>query len=135
MQKLNPAGLAPPVQDLYAQIVVAPAGRRMAAIAGQVAIDARGELVGAGSHEQQARQCFLNIRAALDALGATPGDILQMKIHVVDQRPDRIAAIFGAGRGVFGADWPLCASTYLGVACLGLPEWLVEIDALVVMAS
>jgi predicted TIM-barrel fold metal-dependent hydrolase len=50
---------------------------------------------------------------------------------VVDHHPGLIAPLFAAGRAVFGTDWPLCASTYLGVQRLGLPEWRVEIDAVV----
>ncbi|MGI6856003.1 RidA family protein [Mesorhizobium sp. 1B3] len=133
MQRLNPSTMAPPVMDLYSQIVVSPAGARLAAISGQVAIDGEGALIGPGSHAKQARQCVLNIRLALDAIGAEPSDILQMRIHVVDHLPARIEEIFGAGRDIFGEDWPLCASTYVGVACLGLPEWLVEIDAVVAL--
>lgn len=135
MQRLNPSTLAPPVMALYSQIVIAPPGARLAAISGQVAIDTDGVLIGEGDHAAQARQCFANIQRALEALGAAPADILQMKIHVADHSPERIAGIFGAGRDVFGDDWPLCASTYLGVACLGLPEWLVEIDAIVAVSQ
>ncbi|BCH31898.1 enamine deaminase RidA [Mesorhizobium sp. L-8-10] len=135
MQRFNPSTMAPPVMDLYSQIAVSPAGARFAAISGQVAIDSEGALVAQGSHAGQARQCFLNIRHALEAIGATPADILQMRIHVVDHSPARIEDIFGAGRDIFGEDWPLCASTYIGVACLGLPDWLVEIDAIVVLSQ
>lgn len=129
LERLNPATLAPPVMDLYSQVVIAPAGR-LAFISGQVALDADGALVGAGDHAAQARQCFLNLRLALAALGAGPDRVVKMTIHVVGHTPQRIDDVFlVAGCAVFGADWPLCASTYLGVAALGLPEWLVEIDA------
>lgn len=131
VEYLNPATLAAPVMNLYSHVAVAPAGR-LAFISGQVALDAAGALVGPGDHAAQARQCFANVRHALTALGAAPRDIAKMTIHVVGHTPERIVDIFMvAGRDVFGADWPLCASTYLGVAALGLPEWLVEIDAVV----
>lgn len=129
-EKLNPASLAPPVMGLYAQIAIAPAGR-LAFIAGQVALDGDGNLVGAGSHEEQARQCFANIAAALAALDAHPSQIVKMTINVVGHRPALIAPVFGAGRAVFGDDWPVTASMLLGVQALGLPEWLVEVDAVV----
>lgn len=133
LQKLNPPALPAPPMNLIAQVVIAPAGR-LAFLSGQVALDAEGRLVGAGDHAAQARQCFANLKLALEALGAGPGDIAQMKIHVVDHRPERIPQVFiEGGQAVFGADWPLCASTYIGVAALGLPEWLVEIDAIVAL--
>ncbi|MFV3126759.1 RidA family protein [Niveispirillum sp. KHB5.9] len=130
IEKLNPATLAPPVMGLYAQIAIAPAGR-LAFIAGQVALDADGNLVGAGSHEAQARQCFANIAAALAALGTGPERIVKMTINVAGHHPGLIAPLFGAGRDVFGDAWPVTASMLLGVQTLGLPEWLVEVDAVV----
>jgi enamine deaminase RidA (YjgF/YER057c/UK114 family) len=133
MEKLNPATLAQPVMNLYSQIVIAPAGARIAAISGQVSIDASGSFIGEGDYQAQARQCFVNISNALEAIGGVPENILQMRIHVVGHTPDVIPQVFGAGREVFGDDWPLCASTYIGVPALGLPDWLVEIDTLVAL--
>lgn len=130
--RLDPPTLAPPIMGLYAQIMVAPAGR-LAFIAGQVALDADGRFIGAGDYATQARQCFANIRDAVTAVGAVPGDIVKMTINVVDHTAELIGPIFGAGREVFGDDWPITASTLLGVAALGLPEWLIEIDAIVAL--
>lgn len=132
--RLNPDGLAAPVMDRYAQISIAPAGR-LAFIAGQVALDAEGLLQGGDDPIAQARQCFLNLQRAIQAAGATPADCVQMRIHVVDHHPALIAPFFEAGREVFGTDWPLCASTYVGVHRLGLPQWRVEIDAVVALRS
>lgn len=132
VSRINPPTLAPPVMGLYAQILVAPAGR-LAFIAGQVALDAEGSFVGIGDHRAQAAQCFANIRAAVAAVGAAPRDIVKMTINVVDHRAELIGPIFDAGREVFGTDWPVTASTLLGVAALGLPEWLIEIDAIVAL--
>lgn len=130
IRRLDPATLAAPVMGLYAQIIIAPAGR-LAFVAGQVALDAEGRFVGSGDHRAQAVQCFANIRDAVAAVGAAPGDIVKMTINVVDHSADLIGPIFDAGREIFGADWPITASTLLGVAALGLPEWLIEIDAIV----
>ncbi len=132
IERVNPPTLAPPVMDLYSQIAVAPAGR-VVAIAGQVAIDADGALVGPGDHAAQAEQTFRNLNLALAAVGCGPADLLKYTIHVVDHSPELIEPIFTAGRKVFGDDWPLTASTFLGVQALGLPDWLIEIDALAVL--
>ncbi|TMR32175.1 RidA family protein, partial [Actinomadura geliboluensis] len=32
-------------------------------------------------------------------------------------------------REVYGDPWPLAASTLLGVKALGLPDWLIEVEA------
>jgi enamine deaminase RidA (YjgF/YER057c/UK114 family) len=115
---------------LYSQIAIAPKAH-LAFIAGQVAIDRRGEFVGHGDYAAQAHQCFLNIAAAIAAVGAQPADLVRMTVHVVHHKPELIAKIFDAGKEVFRGAWPAPATTYLGVACLALPEWLIEIDAVV----
>ncbi|GAA2276837.1 hypothetical protein GCM10010149_20090 [Nonomuraea roseoviolacea subsp. roseoviolacea] len=66
LERVDPPALCPPVRGLYAHVVIAPAGRT-AYIAGQVALDASGELVGPGDHAAQARQAFLNVKLALEA--------------------------------------------------------------------
>lgn len=130
MQLLNPPTLASPIMNLYAQIAIVPTGR-LAFIAGQVALDKRGELVGKGDYRLQALQCFRNIHAALEALHATPDQMARMTLNVVDHRAELLEVIFSAGREIFGDRWPVCASIFLGVQALGLPEWLIEIDGIV----
>ncbi|MCO1660599.1 RidA family protein [Pseudonocardia sp. S2-4] len=132
MQRLNPPTLAPPVQDLYAHLAIGPPGGRVVAVAGQVALDRDGVLVGPGDHAAQAEQAFANLRRALEGAGCRPADLLKYTIHVVDSSPALIEPVFAAARRVFGEEFPLVPSTWLGVAALGLPEWLIEIDALAV---
>lgn len=127
--KINPATLVPPLLGIYAQAVVADA-RRLAFIAGQVALDANGVLIGADDYAAQARQAFLNLKNALAALPAASANVVRMTIYVVDHRPDLVITIFDAGREVFGADWPVTSSVLIGVQALGMPEWLVEVDAI-----
>lgn len=127
--KINPPTLMPPLLGVYAQAVVTDA-RRLAFIAGQVALDASGTLIGANDYAAQARQAFLNLKHALAALPAAPTHVVRMTIYVVDHRPELVATIFDAGREVFGADWPVTASVLIGVQALGMPEWLVEVDAI-----
>jgi enamine deaminase RidA (YjgF/YER057c/UK114 family) len=134
VEKLNPVELTQAFSHLIAQIAIGPPGARLAAISGQVAVNAEGALIGGADHAAQARQCFTNIRAALAAVGAGTHDMLQMRIHVVGHRPDLVPLIFAAGHDVFREDWPVCASTWIGVETLAMPEWLVEIDALVSVA-
>ncbi|MEV6902177.1 RidA family protein [Amycolatopsis sp. NPDC051372] len=129
---LNPETLSPPVMDLYSQVTVGPPGARLVAIAGQVALDRDEVLVGPGDHSAQAEQVFLNLRAALAAAGCTPADLVKYTIHVVDSSPALIEPIFAAAQRVFGDEFPKVASTWLGVSSLGLPEWLIEVDALAV---
>lgn len=132
VKRLNPESLAPPVMGLYAQIVVSSAPK-LAFIAGQVGMDRNGAMVGE-DHATQARQAFRNISLAVQAVGAVPGNIVKMTVYVVRHTPDLIEPIFNAGREVFGAEWPLTACVLAGVQALGVPEWLIEIDAIVAVA-
>ena len=134
MSSVNPPTLAPPEKGIYSQISIAPAGR-LAFIAGQVARNENGDLIGAGDYRLQALQCFRNIAAAIAAVGAQPRQMVRMTFNVVNHRPGIVELIFGAGLEVFGDDFPACASTYRGVQALGMPEWLIEIDGIVSLAD
>ena len=126
--RVNPEVLAPPIQGLYSQIVVSQGSRRVY-IAGQVAIDASGSLVGLGDHESQARQAWSNIKGAVHAVGGTGHDIVRYSIAVVDHRPELVEIIYRVGIEIFGDEFPKAASILTGVQTLAFPEWLVEIEA------
>lgn len=134
VEHVDPPAIAPPVSDVYHHLAIGR-GSAIVAIAGQIALDADGELVGIGDHEAQAEQAFRNFASALAAAGCGPRDLLKNTIHVVGHHPDLIGPIFAAGRRAFGGDWPSTASTLLGVQSLGLPEWLIEIDGLAVVPN
>src|SRR5437763_266794 len=53
-------------------------------VAGQVALDADGALVGTGDYAAQVRQVFANIGAALGAVGATFHDVVKLNYYCVD---------------------------------------------------
>ncbi|MCX5602606.1 RidA family protein [Streptomyces phaeochromogenes] len=132
IQRVNPDTVAPPVQGLYTHAAIGT-GSRFIAIAGQIALDSDGNLVGPGDHEAQAEQVFRNFRAALEAAGATPDDLIKNTIHVVGHKPELIGPIFAAGQRAFDGTWPVSASTFLGVQTLGMPEWLIEVDGFAVL--
>ena len=133
METLNPLSLTNAFSHLIAQVAIAPSSARLAAVSGQVAIDSEGRLVGGDDHAAQAKQCFRNVFNALSAMNADPKDILQMKIYVVGHSPDLVPAIFGAGADIFGLKWPVCASSWICVEALAMPEWLAEIEVLVAL--
>ena len=67
--------------------VVSVSGERTIYIAGQIALDAEGTIVGRGDLGTQARQVFKNLQAALGAAGATFADVVKMNTYVVNLRP------------------------------------------------
>jgi enamine deaminase RidA (YjgF/YER057c/UK114 family) len=124
----RPEGLLP--NPGYSHVVVA-SGRRMIYTAGQVPIDAHGNLVGAGDIAAQAAQAMRNVGLALAAAGAGYADIVKITTYVVNYQPEH-RAIVGKARASFFADGKPPASTLVGVAALALPEWLVEIEAVAI---
>ena len=101
-------------------------------IAGQVATDPEGNLVGEGDIEAQVAQVWRNLRSVIGYAGGTVDDIVKITVFTTDlaYRP-AIAAererVFPNGR------YP--ASTFLVVQSLARPELLVEIEAIAVLGG
>jgi reactive intermediate/imine deaminase len=101
-------------------------------IAGQVAIDPEGNLVGAGDIEAQVEQVWRNLKAVLGYAGGSVDDIVKITVFTTDiaHRP----AIAAAREAVFpNGRYP--ASTFLVVQSLARPELLVEIEAIAVLGD
>ncbi len=119
----NPDGLTPP-QAAYSHAALVPAGTELLVIAGQLGIDADGNL-GDGI-EEQAERAFRNIETILAAEGMTPANIVRLQTFLTD-RAYRAPA--GEARQlVFGDAKP--PSTLLIVAGLAAPEFLIEVEAM-----
>jgi enamine deaminase RidA (YjgF/YER057c/UK114 family) len=99
--------------------------------AGQVPLDARGEVVGRGDFAAQMRQTFANLSRALTEAGCTPESILKISYFVVGLERDRLLAL-RAARDAFFPVGVKPASTLLGVAALFNPDVLVEIEVVAV---
>jgi enamine deaminase RidA (YjgF/YER057c/UK114 family) len=125
----RPEGL--PHNPSFSQVVAAT-GRRTIYAAGQVSIDERGELVGAGDVAAQTAQVMRNVGRALGAAGATYADIVKITTYVVGYKPAH-RAIIGQARAPFFSKGTPPASTLIGVTALALPEWLIEIEAVAVV--
>jgi enamine deaminase RidA (YjgF/YER057c/UK114 family) len=129
---LNPAALPP--SDVYRQIGVAT-GTRTVYISGQVARTADGTAVGPGDLAAQVEQAFRNVGAALEAVGGTFDDVARLTLYFVDWTPDKLAEL---GAGVQRAAGALVGdlrrpTTLIGVAALGEPDLLVEVEAVAVL--
>ena len=81
MTFFNPETLAKPLGPL-SHIARAKAAE-LVFIAGQVAVDGAGNLVGAGDFDAQCVQVFANIAAALDAVDAGWGNVAQFTTYLV----------------------------------------------------
>jgi enamine deaminase RidA (YjgF/YER057c/UK114 family) len=129
LERLTPAGLFKPAA--YTQVVVAQ-GRRMVFIAGQVSIDADGNLVAPADFAGQVKQVFANLRTALRGAGATPADVTKLTIFVVGYTP-ALRAVIGEARAAIFRAGELPASTLVGVQALAEPGYLLEVEAIAVV--
>ena len=99
-------------------------------VSGQVARNAAGEIVGEGDIRAQTRQAIENVKAVLEAAGATIDDIVKVTVFVTDVT--QLAAIHEVRAEYFKRDYP--ASTLVEVKGLVSPELLIEIEAIAVTA-
>ncbi|MBC9713328.1 RidA family protein [Streptomyces sp. TRM66268-LWL] len=102
------------------------------AVSGQLALDERGELVGPGDPEAQGRQVFENLRRCLAAAGASFDDVVKLTYFVTDTA--HMPAVRAARDAYLHPD-RLPASTAVQVSALVAPEFLMEIEALAVVAT
>jgi enamine deaminase RidA (YjgF/YER057c/UK114 family) len=100
-------------------------------IAGQVAADAEGNVVGEGDLGAQARQVFANLRTALASAGASFEHVAKMNVYIVGYRPEMREAYRAARAEAMGDG--VAASTLVGVQALARPEYLIEIEAIAVL--
>jgi enamine deaminase RidA (YjgF/YER057c/UK114 family) len=129
---VNPNGLPKP--DVYRQLSIA-SGSKLVFLAGQVARDADGRPVGEGDFAAQVEQCYLNIGTALAEIGGSFDDVAKLTVYVVDWSPEKMTLLGeGVGRAAakLGID-PVKPITLLGVAALGEPDLLVEVEATAVI--
>jgi len=100
-------------------------------VAGQVAFDERNEIVGIGDPRRQAEQVWRNIELAVEAAGGTLADVVKITIFLKDIR--HAAAEISVRQRLFEPGrFPVC--TQVQVANLGLPELLMEVDAVAVLS-
>ena len=93
---------------------------------GQVGTDSSGNLVGASDCEAQSRQVMANLRAIIEATGATMQDVVKITCFLTDVND------YAAYSKVRSETWPSNppASSTVMVAALVRPELLVEVEAI-----
>ncbi len=100
-------------------------------IAGQIALDPAGHLVGKGDIEAQTRQVYANLQAVLEACGGRLGDIVKMTTYLTDR--GHLEGFRRVRNRVLGDPFP--PNTLLFVCGLAHPDYLVEIEAVAVLAE
>jgi 2-iminobutanoate/2-iminopropanoate deaminase len=114
----------------YSPAVKVTAGSTVVYVAGMTALNAAKQIVGDGDVRSQTRQVIENIRHALEAAGGTLANVVRTTVYLVD------IAKFGDVNSVYAEYFkePYPARVVLQAAALPRKEFLVEIDAIAVLA-
>jgi enamine deaminase RidA (YjgF/YER057c/UK114 family) len=113
----------------YTHVVEVTAGRPVY-IAGQVALDPAGALVGPGDIRAQARQVFDNLQAALRAVGAGFEQVVKLNFYLVDAT--QLPAVREVRDQYVNTARPP-ASTAVEVRRLVREDLLIEVEAVAVI--
>ena|SRR5215211_4148417 len=126
---LNPDSL--PRNPAFSNVAVVSGSVRTIYIGGQDAIDAEGNVVGAGDIAAQTEQVLRNLRTALAAAGAGPEHVVKWNVFIVDGQDFRSG--YAAFQRVWGdrPDPPVITAAM--VKGLAHPDFLVEMDAIAVV--
>ncbi|WP_145804494.1 RidA family protein [Kribbella amoyensis] len=129
IERSNPAGLH--ATPGYHHVTKVEAGQ-LVFLAGQCPLQESGELAPGGLSGQTA-QVIDNILLALASVNAKPDDVVRTVIYVASADRDDLAAVWTQlNDSSLGLAFST-ASTLLGVAQLGFPGQLVEIDVTVAL--
>jgi enamine deaminase RidA (YjgF/YER057c/UK114 family) len=126
----NPEGVSTPTG--YTHVVASQSGRTIY-ISGQIALNAKGEVVGEADLGAQAMQAFENLKACLASVGATFENVVKMNTYIVNYTPAVRPALQAARERYLPAKNPP-ASTLIGVQALARPEFMIEVEAVAVLA-
>ena len=127
---LDPENHLPP-QGRYSHVAIAEPGR-LAFVAGQVALDRNGELVGPGDVAAQFPQVFRNLRTVLQGIGAGFDDIVELTTYLVgDESRAPWLEVRNAVYAEHFGEGPFPPNTLLIISGLVRPEMKVEISAVV----
>ena len=125
---INPPGL-PVWKEFFTQVVtVETHGVKTIYISGQVGVDEKQQLVGAGDFSAQAEQSFANLITALTSANAMLADVVKLNLYVVNYQPENAAVMGELIRQHFPAG-QLPACSLIGIQALAREEFLIEIEA------
>jgi len=112
----------------FSHVTIAGPGR-LVFVAGQVARDAAGKIVGPNDLAVQTDQVYQNLKIALAAAGVTMKDVVKVVTYVVGLTAEK-AALVRTVRSRHLNSEPYPASTLVGVESLVTPDLLIEIEVI-----
>ena len=131
-EKIQPQGLHVVMRaghPAYTHVVTVSGTGKMIFVAGQLARDANGNCVGKADMRAQIQQVGENIKACLEAAGASLADIVKTNTFVTDY--EEYAKHGDMRRRYFEPGTP--TSTTVQISRLADPDAMVEIEAIAVV--
>ena len=128
-EKIQPEGVHVVIragQPAYTQVVTVSGPGKMIFVAGQLARDAHGNLVGKGDMRAQIEQVGENIKTCLEAAGASLADIVKTNTFVTDYQ--EFSRHGDMRLRYFGPATP--TSTTVEISRLADPDAMIEIEAI-----
>ncbi|MEA3069207.1 MAG: 2-iminobutanoate/2-iminopropanoate deaminase [Alphaproteobacteria bacterium] len=116
---------------IFSQATVVEAKGKLVFISGMTARRPDGSIAGIGDITEQTRQVCENIKAAVEAAGGTLDDVCRVDVYV--RNMEQFEAIHKVRSQYFKP--PLPASTMVEVTKMVSPEYLIEINAIAVVAD
>lgn len=127
---INPDGMVKP--GVYTPAISVSGGRTVY-VSGQVSQDGQGNIVGLGDLLAQTEQVYKNLATTLAASGASFNDVVKLNVYVVNYKPENRPVLQSVREKHVSKDNPP-ASTLIGVQALARAEFMVEIEAIAVVA-
>ena len=127
----NPETMAKPTVG-YSQVAEVGEGK-IVYIAGQVALDKSGNLVGKDDFRAQVQQVFENVKAAVEASGGDFHNVIKLNYYCVASVDPAQMAVVREVRDKYVNTANPPTSTFVYVSRLVRPEWLIEVEAVAVV--
>jgi enamine deaminase RidA (YjgF/YER057c/UK114 family) len=129
-KKITSAKLRQP-NGHFSQATTIEAQGRLVFLSGMTSRRADGSIAGIGNVEEQTRQVCENLKAAIEEAGGTLDDICRVDVYV--RNMEHFDAIHKVRREYFTGIAP--ASTMVEICKMTSPDYLIEINAIAVVAN
>jgi reactive intermediate/imine deaminase len=129
--RLNPDTVAAPIGTYSHSVRVETLDGTWIYVSGQIGSDADGNLLAPNDLPAQTAQVFENVRAILEANGASFADVVKLQTFITTQ--EGMAEMREVRSRYLASDLP--ASTAVQVAALVVPDAVIEVDVVAVIPS
>jgi len=116
---------------VFSHATAVEAAGRIVFISGMTARKPDGSIAGIGNISEQTRQVCENVKAAVEAAGGTLDDVCRVDVYV--RNMEHFEAIHKVRAEYFRP--PLPASTMVEVTKMTSPDYLIEMNAIAVIAT